>query len=110
MRLAVAFVALAACGGYRTFPPAHVAVAGCTVDGTLVDVDADSADAPLVVAYVHHSFMPSDVVALWADGTIVMTRDHQLVQGAVAVGDATRVARVVVAGIARSPDYAELPG
>jgi hypothetical protein len=110
MRLVVALVALVACGGYRTFPPAHVAAPGCTVEGTLVDVGVADTDAPVVVAYVHHSFMPSEVVALWADGTIVMTRDRRLVQGAVAMSDAARVAQEVVAGIARSPDYAELPG
>lgn len=104
-------LALAACGGYRTRPPAHVDSPGCKVDGTLVDLGADGTDAaPLAIAYVHHSFQPSEFVAVWADGTMVMTRDRSIVQGTVPASDALRVARAVVAGIARAPDYAELPG
>jgi hypothetical protein len=111
MRILVV-VALAACSGYRTRPPAHVSRAGCTVDGTVVDAGTEGLDAaPIAIAYVHHSFTPSDVLAVWADGAMVMTaEDGERVQGTVPAADAARAAREIVVGLAGAPDYAELPG
>lgn len=104
-------IAVVACGGYRSRPPTHVSRPGCTIDGTLVEIGADRMDtAPLVVAYVHHSFRASDVFAVWADGAVVTNVGRDLVQGRVSPADATRVAREVAAGLARAPDYAELSG
>jgi hypothetical protein len=112
MRAFVAVCVLAACGGYRTRAPAHVSRAGCSVDGTVVDAGVDGLDnAPIAIAYVHHSFMPSDVLAVWADGAVVMTGEHgERMQGTVSVAEATRAAHEIAAALARAPDYAELQG
>ena len=108
---ALVVIGLVACGGgYRTRPPAHAARPGCSVDGTLVDVGAVTDAAPVVIAYVHHSFQPPQLVAVWADGSMVASHGRELVQGTVPAGEAARVAREVAAGLSRAPDYAELPG